>query len=199
MPDSRISNLASLTTPALADLLAIVNDPGGSPDTRKSTLTQFYSLGQIPFPAVQNASADVNTLDDYEEGTWTPVIGGVTSETGQAYTFQVGQYRKIGSFVQVEFYVELSTEGTITGNIQIKGLPFTAASYTAVGPAQSNMFQHQAPTSFVALFASIVSSGVELTIQGITAAATTYQTALTATDIDDNTALTGVITYRTVN
>src|SRR5262245_1079228 len=30
--------------------------------------------GQLPFPALQNSSADANTLDDYEEGTWTPTI-----------------------------------------------------------------------------------------------------------------------------
>lgn len=33
------------------------------------------STGQIVFPATQNASSNANTLDDYEEGTWTPTVG----------------------------------------------------------------------------------------------------------------------------
>ena len=36
----------------------------------------------IAFPATQSASSDANTLDDYEEGTWTPTYSGSTSGTG---------------------------------------------------------------------------------------------------------------------
>src|SRR4051794_38729536 len=41
------------------------------------------STGQLVFPATQNAAAGVNTLDDYEEGSWTPVIGGDGGTSGQ--------------------------------------------------------------------------------------------------------------------
>src|ERR1035437_2045665 len=41
------------------------------------------SAGQIKFPASQNASSDANTLDDYEEGTWTPADG---SGAGLSFT-----------------------------------------------------------------------------------------------------------------
>src|SRR5688572_15972641 len=72
------------------------------------------SAGQIKFPASQNASTNVNTLDDYEEGTWTPVIGGSGGTSGQVYTTQVGWYIKIGKLVTAGFRVQLSTLGTVT-------------------------------------------------------------------------------------
>src|SRR3990167_662961 len=52
--------------------------------------------GQIAFPASQSASAGGNTLDDYEEGTWTPAVGGTAT-----YTTQIGRYVKIGKMVWI--------------------------------------------------------------------------------------------------
>ena len=51
----------------------------------------------IKFPATQVPSADANTLDDYEEGTWTPVLGGSGGTSGQTYAAQAGTYTKIGN------------------------------------------------------------------------------------------------------
>src|ERR1035437_6156036 len=68
------------------------------------------SAGQIKFPATQNPSSDVNTLDDYEEGTWTPIIGGGTSESGQSYDNHTGRYVKIGNLVQAFGYVYMSAK-----------------------------------------------------------------------------------------
>ena len=85
------------------------------------------SAGQIKFPATQNPSSDVNTLDDYEEGTWTPVIGGTGGTSGQSYTIQNGFYTKIGRLVCAGGDVALSNKGTITSNVYIS-LPFTSAN-----------------------------------------------------------------------
>ena len=51
--------------------------------------------GQIPFPATQVPSSDANTLDDYEEGTFTPSNANMTTGNGT----NTGTYRKIGSMV----------------------------------------------------------------------------------------------------
>ena len=83
----------------------------------------------ITFPATQSASSDANTLDDYEEGTWTPTIEGTTTAGTATYTSRVGRYTKIGRVVQIECYVQWSA-GTGTGNLQISGLPFTSANAT---------------------------------------------------------------------
>jgi hypothetical protein len=81
--------------------------------------------GNVAFPATQNASADVNTLDDYEEGTWTPGIAFGGGTTGITYTTQQGTYTKIGRMVFFQGRVTLSAKGSSTGNATVTGLPFT--------------------------------------------------------------------------
>jgi hypothetical protein len=81
--------------------------------------------GGLAFPATAVAVADVNTLDDYEEGTWTPAITG----TGGSFTHttQKGFYTKVGRLVTVQFYVT-GTKNTVSGPLTITGLPFTSSS-----------------------------------------------------------------------
>ena len=82
----------------------------------------------IKFPATQVASTDANTLDDYEEGTFTPVIrGGGTAGTYELNTsFDDGFYQKVGRVVTVRVVVQLAGSITAggTGNYIISGLPF---------------------------------------------------------------------------
>ncbi len=84
------------------------------------------SAGQIVFPASQNASSNANTLDDYEEGTWTP-----TDASGAALSFTSveGTYVKIGQMVHVEAI--LTYPSTADGSTAILGsLPFTVKDTT---------------------------------------------------------------------
>jgi hypothetical protein len=85
----------------------------------------------ISFPATQSACSDVNTLDDYEEGTWTPTVIGSTTPGTVAYAGRVGKYTKIGNVVTFTLYLNWSA-GTGTGNLQISGLPFTVAGGTHI-------------------------------------------------------------------
>lgn len=82
--------------------------------------------GQIKFPGTQSASADGNTLDDYEEGTWTPSIGG-----NATYTVQSGYYRKIGSLVFISAYIVINSRGT-GSNYIISGLPFNPGAAASI-------------------------------------------------------------------
>jgi len=84
----------------------------------------------ITFPATQSASANANTLDDYEEGTFTPTIGGSSTDPSAiVYGTQSGGYTKIGNVVYIRFRVGFSfTVATGSGSLQIRGLPFTSAS-----------------------------------------------------------------------
>jgi hypothetical protein len=84
----------------------------------------------ITFPATQSASSDANTLDDYEEGTWTPTITFGGGSTGLTYASQKGNYTKVGNRVCISGYVAMSNKGSSTGEIAILGLPFTSASVT---------------------------------------------------------------------
>ena len=72
-----------------------------------------------------------NKLDDYEEGTWTPVL--TTSGTNYSsvgYSIQYGHYVKVGQMVTVQCRVQTNsfTQGSPSGNIRISGLPFTSAT-----------------------------------------------------------------------
>jgi len=80
----------------------------------------------ITFPASQSASSDANTLDDYEEGTWTPTFFGTTVAGSPTYNTRVAAYTKIGRSVSVTCLIYITNLGGMTGNIQIGGLPFTA-------------------------------------------------------------------------
>jgi len=91
------------------------------------------SGGQIKFPATQNASADANTLDDYEEGTFTPTVTfGTPGNLSVTYANQEGRYTKIGRMVMCEMYLQTSafTHTTAAGNFIIAGLPFASSSLT---------------------------------------------------------------------
>jgi hypothetical protein len=81
----------------------------------------------ITFPATQSASSDANTLDDYEEGTWSPVVEGTSSAGTATYANQNGRYTKIGRMVYFEFYLNWSS-GNGSGNLQFGGLPFASGA-----------------------------------------------------------------------
>lgn len=83
--------------------------------------------GAISFPATQVASAGVNDLDDYEEGTFTPVLSGTTAAGAGTYSVQTGGYTKIGNRVFIDIGLTWSAH-TGTGNMIITGLPFTAGA-----------------------------------------------------------------------
>ena len=84
--------------------------------------------GQIAFPATAVPSANANTLDDYEEGTFTPTLYGTTTAGTPTYTTQVGRYTKIGNRIQCQLRIVISAKGGIDGNVRISGLPFTTKS-----------------------------------------------------------------------
>ena len=81
----------------------------------------------ITFPATQSASSNANTLDDYEEGTWTPVYD--TGFSAVTYSARTGTYTKIGRFVQLNLFIS-AVSATASGNITITGLPFSTGAYT---------------------------------------------------------------------
>jgi hypothetical protein len=82
----------------------------------------------INFPATQVASSDANTLDDYEEGTWTIGLTFGGGSTGMTTATNIGRYTKIGRQVTVSGNLSLSNKGSSTGIAEIQGLPFTIAN-----------------------------------------------------------------------
>lgn len=99
--------------------------------------TPAASGAGITFPATQSASSDANTLDDYEEGTFTPsftVTGGTFSSNEQS-----AQYTKIGNRVYFNIYVNVNISVAGTGGITFTGLPFTASTWNVTTFWSSNV------------------------------------------------------------
>ena len=102
----------------------------------------------ITFPATAVAASDANTLDDYEEGTWTPIAsrlsgGDITASYGDVN----GKYTKIGRMVTISCYLQI-TSVTSQGSsaARISGLPFSPpASLTSAGA----VFYNTAATTLV--------------------------------------------------
>jgi hypothetical protein len=91
--------------------------------------TASASGAGVTFPATKSASSDANTLDDYEEGTFTPVVNGQNQPTGV--------YTKVGRLVTIAGDITFS----FTGGAQsaMSGFPFSTAltQYGNMLPYQS--------------------------------------------------------------
>jgi hypothetical protein len=91
--------------------------------------TPSTSGAGITFPATQSASTDANTLDDYEEGSWTPTFEGGTTNPTLTYAAQVARYTKIGNVVTVNGRIRVGAISSAgSGTCFIAGLPFATAS-----------------------------------------------------------------------
>jgi hypothetical protein len=88
-------------------------------------------LQGIKFQATQSASSDANTLDDYEEGTWTPQAWqGSTQITSPSIAY--GRYIKVGNVIWIGMYFfKPSGAPSASGQWQIRGLPFSVSAVQA--------------------------------------------------------------------
>ena len=111
------------------------------------------TTGGIKFPATQSASADVNTLDDYEEGSWTGTYTGSGGASGVTYSTNTCTYTKVGRLVTCQAHVVLSDKGTVGGVTKIIGLPFTpsAVPQFVTGALAAGNFTLDADQQMVAL------------------------------------------------
>lgn len=155
------------------------------PDAPASGATSLYALnveagvsrfngrinldnGQLKFPATQNASADANTLDDYEEGTWTPSLGGSAT-----YTSRTGTYTKIGRLVILCGVIVVNAIGT-GSTTQVSGIPF-AASGAGTNYTGACSFTNASGT-YVYISAQINSGASVIIFPALTAAAASTST-----------------------
>jgi hypothetical protein len=123
------------------------------------------SLNGITFPATQSASADANTLDDYEEGAWTPSLGGNTT-----YIVQTGSYTKVGRLVFIRGILIINVLGT-GSTTQISGLPFANASGNICTISIGSFYA--SATAVVSFLAGITNGGSVINVNSLTAAGTT--------------------------
>lgn len=139
--------------------------------------------GQIQFPATQNLSANANTLDDYEEGTFTPTLTFGGASVGMTFSTRTGSYTKIGNMVCFVIEFILSAKGSSTGTAQIASLPATANSFNPPISAQANNMSAGTTTTVQAIV-----NGGTTTIQ-LQAFAAGTATALADTNFTATTVL----------
>lgn len=117
--------------------------------------------GQIRFPATQNASTNANTLDDYEEGTWTPSD---SSGAGLTFTGASGYYVKIGGWVYVTATATYPVTASGAGS-KIGGLPFTVKNNG--GARNGDLCWHDGATATKFLIDQNATTGIFFTNAGV--------------------------------
>jgi hypothetical protein len=146
--------------------------------------------GGIGFPATVALSTDANTLDDYEEGSWTPTLSAATTAPTVTYnadaaTGRVGRYVKVGRIVHIWGRIRLASKTGGSGLVIITGLPFTPfngtgcvnspsvyiglmSGWTTAGPA-AGYFNAGATTITLASSAATATAGIPIANAGATA------------------------------
>mgnify|MGYP003659499702 CR=1 FL=1 len=134
----------NLVVNADIDMTGVLNGTAGSMDIKNEanneniflkvtssgsevTALKIHSNGVLELPSGGlriGGDAAANTLSDYEEGTWTMVMTGSSSGSGNVGT---GHYTKIGRMVHCMFTIDNATSPTFSGNMQVS-LPFTGSS-----------------------------------------------------------------------
>ena len=130
-------------TITLAGTLAVAN---GGTGTTASTGSGSVVLSTAPTFAGLTTTAGLyvggtaaaNLLDDYEEGSWTPIFspqfGSFSAITMTNFISSPPRYTKVGNLVSIDATIETATlqAGTGSGSVYLSGLPF-ATSNAATG------------------------------------------------------------------
>ena len=152
----------------------------------------------ITFPSAESLSTNVNTLDDYEEGTWTPVVKG--DGTAGTYELQsnLSTYTKVGNLVSLNCQVRLAATitGGGTGILIITGLPFSKGA-SQVGFGATLFSGPTFPALVLYVSAEFYSSGSSATLffDGIKSAASSA--AVQISGVAANNFIGFSITYQT--
>ena len=140
--------------------MAIVLDGTNGVTTNSGTLISATTIGVggatpstsgagITFPATQSASSDANTLDDYEEGTFTPDLK--NSSSSSTFTNKWGQYVKVGQVVTCWGGFDNGNTGTAGSAVTLYSLPFTANSNGTTAFCAGTIAYNSGTASYVAL------------------------------------------------
>lgn len=176
MADQKISELTELTTPADEDLLAIVDDPGGSPVTKKITFSnlkanvdsyEHWIMGETPTGDVDGSNTAYDTANNYISGKIEVFRDGQRMEGGGA------DYTETDSNT-ITFTTAPTTGSVITVNYLKGGV--------AVGDADTLDGQHASelsPTGMVVPFAGASAPSGWLLADGSAVSRSTYSALFT--------------------
>jgi hypothetical protein len=187
--------------------MPIVLDGSNGVTTNSGTLISATTIGVgnatpstsgagITFPATQSASTNANTLDDYEEGTWTPSVTFNNASVGQTGTF-AGFYTKIGNQVFATCLIGLTAKGSSTGSVAIGGLPFASNNNANYRAMSSTITWGNLATNYVSMIGLMSPNVTFIDIYAATAAtANSAGNAPQHTDVNNTSSFRISITYQ---
>ena len=158
----------------------------------------YLTKGNFAFPATQNPSTDANTLDDYEEGTWTPNFTFATpGDLAKTFSLQNAYYTKIGRLVSVSFALVTSafTHTTASGNLIITGLPFTAvndAGYRSYAPL---LFQGITKAGYTQIMAEMNGNTTQFMVQACGSGSNVSNVTAASMPTGGTVILAGLVNY----
>jgi len=123
--------------------------------------------GTLNGPTVENAPADADGGLTYEEGTWTPSVGGNAS-----YTNQTGTYTKVGRMVNVSLELHINVIGTGSTST-ISGLPFAALAAPNYSSTGAIGYASNLAVNIISLVFRVDQSGSTIVNINLTSAAAT--------------------------
>lgn len=171
--DFVVGNNGAVTGLSIGTAGAVTAGPSASTNLNLAVNGRASVTHGLTFPATANLSADVNTLDDYEEGTWTPSLLFGGAAVGMTYSAnRYGHYTKIGNRVFFNCYFALTAKGSSTGIATLSGLPFTSVASASGG------------FSTVSAWTNGVSRTNSMVTAYVNAAATTIALESTPTNVD---------------
>ena len=110
----------------LANDIAI-STTGNITTTGSGTITSAGLITASGNVAIGGTGA-ANTLDDYEEGTWTPTWGVASGTIGTWDNLNTGRYTRVGRLVHIQGYISYGSNSSASGVVSVHGLPFTSTN-----------------------------------------------------------------------
>tara|TARA_R110001583_G_scaffold168228_1_gene321040 strand:- start:297 stop:2429 length:2133 start_codon:yes stop_codon:yes gene_type:complete len=95
-------------------------------ETANTVRASIMGSGGLTF---NGDTAAANALDDYEEGTWTPALDNITTNSSTMY----GIYTKIGRIVHIHAKIDVTVASLPGAQFQISGLPYAATNTSDTG------------------------------------------------------------------
>jgi hypothetical protein len=167
---------ANITSELTASRANITNELTAS-KVYLSNHLEFASGYGINFSATSDTSGKTSEiLNDYEEGTWTPIY---ISSGGGTATYSAGVkgfYTKIGRTVFINAFLATNSITSLNGgNISISGLPYTKTSDTSYLPTFTSYLQ-DFNTALIDIKADIVlSSPTTIVLYAVSASSNAFE------------------------
>jgi hypothetical protein len=154
MADAKITELTNLATPAVEDIIPIVDDVAGTPITKKSTLQAIFDLFKdlaitltnktLTSPklnedvALTSTATELNLLHG-KLGAWTAITPTPTATAGTFTTASsTTRHIQIGKIVFIYITVNITTNGTAADAINVP-LPVTPKSTSFLVGREGNV------------------------------------------------------------